>query len=53
MIKTLDLNISGTKRDVAPKQTQDRFQSFGDHILVTPTFKHTWETTKHTVIEGS
>ena len=53
MIKTLDLNISGTKRDVAPKQRPDRFQSIGDHIQVTPTFENTWATPRHTVIGGS
>ena len=53
MIKTLDLNVSGTKRDVAPKQRPDRFPSIGDHIQVTPTFEHTWATPSHTVIGGS
>ena len=53
MIKTLDLNISGTKRDVAPKRRPDRFPSIGDHIQVTPTFEHTGATPRHTVIGGS
>ena len=44
MIKTLDMNVTGTKRDVAPKQKPDRFPSIGDHIQVTPTFEHTWAT---------
>ena len=39
MIKTLDLNISGTKMDVAAKQRPDRFPSIGDHIQVTPTLR--------------
>ena len=53
MIKTLDLNVSGTKRDVAPKQGPDRFPSIGDHIQVTLTFEHTWATPRHTGIGGS
>ena len=53
MIKTLDLNGSGTKRDVAPKQRPDRFPSVGDHIQVTPTFEHTWATQRHAVMGGS
>ena len=53
MIKTLDLNVSGTKRDVAPKQRPDRFASIGDHIQITPTFEHTWANPRHTVIGGS
>ena len=53
VIKTLNLNVFGTKRDLAPKQRPDRFPSIGDHIHVTPTFEHTWETTRHTVIGGS
>ena len=39
MIKTMDLNVSGTKKDVALKQRPDRFPSIGDHIQVTPTFE--------------
>ena len=30
--KFLDLNVSGTNRDVVPKQRYDRFLSVGDHI---------------------
>ena len=41
MIKTWVLNVSGTKRDVAPKQNPDRFPSIGDNIQVTDTFEHT------------
>ena len=37
MIKGLNLNVSGTKRDVASKQRPDRFPSVGDHIYITPT----------------
>ena len=53
MIKTLNLNISGTMRDVVPKQRPNRFPSIGDHIQVTPTFEHTWATPRHTVVGGS
>ena len=53
MIKTLDLNVSGTKKDVGPKQKPDRFSSIGDHIQVTPTFEDAWATPRHTVITGS
>ena len=53
MIKTSNLNVSGTKRDVTPKQRPDRFPSIGDHIQVTPTFEHTWATPRHTVIGDS
>ena len=53
MIKTLDLNVSGTKRDVAAKQRPDRFPSIEDHNQVTPTFEHNWATPRHTVIGGS
>ena len=53
MIKTLNLNVSVTKRDVAPKQRPHRFLSLGDHIHVTPTFEHAWSTPRHTVIGGS
>ena len=50
MIKNLDLNVFGTRRDVAPKQKSDRFPSTGDHIQVTPTFERAWVTPRHTVI---
>ena len=53
MIKSLNSNVSGTKKDVAPKQRPDRFPSIGDHIHVTTTFEHTWATPRHTVIGGS
>ena len=35
------MNVSGTNRDVTPKQRPGRFLSIGDHIQVTPTFEHT------------
>ena len=35
------MNVSGTNRDVTPKQRPDRFLSIGDYIQVTPTFGHT------------
>ena len=47
------LNVSGTNKDVAPKQRCDRFPSVGDHIYATPTFEHAWATPEHTVIGGS
>ena len=53
MIKTLDLNVSCTKRDVAPKERSDRFPSIGDHIQVTPTFEHIWATPRPIVIRVS
>ena len=53
MIKTWNLNVSGAKRHVAPKQRLDRFPSIGDHIQVTPTFENTWVTPIHTVIGSS
>ena len=53
MIKTLNLNVSGIKSDVAPKERPDRFPSIGDYIHVTPTFEHTWVTPRHTVKGGS
>ena len=51
--KFLNLNVSGTNKDVAPKQRYDRFPSVGDHIHATPTFEHAWATPGHTVIGGS
>ena len=51
--KTLNLDVSGTKRDVAPKQRSDRFPSVGDCIHVTPPFEYEWATSRHTVIGGS
>ena len=53
MVKTLNLNVSGTNRDVALKQRPHRFISVGDHIHATPTFEHAWATPRHSVIEGS
>ena len=46
----MNSNVSGTKRDVAPKQRYDRFSSARDSIRVTPTSEHAWTTQKHTVI---
>ena len=53
MIQTLNLNLSGTKKDVASKQRPDRFPSIGNHMQVTSTLEHTWATPIHTVIGGS
>ena len=53
MIKTLNLNVSGTKRYVVPKQKPDRFPSTGDHIHVTPTLEHAWKAPRNTVVGGS
>ena len=50
--KYLNLNVSGTKKDVAPKQGHDRFPSVGDHIHANPTFEHAWATLRHTVIKN-
>ena len=36
--KFLNLNVSGFKKDVAPKEICDRFPSVGDHIHAAPTF---------------
>ena len=49
----LNLNSSGTKRDVDPKQRYDRFLSVGDHIRAILTFEHVRGTPRHTLIEGS
>ena len=49
MIKILNLNVTDNKWDVAPKQRPNRFLSTGGHIQVTPTFKNTWATPRHTV----
>ena len=51
--KFFNLNASGTKREVAPKQRYDRFPSAGDHIHATLTFEHAWATLGQTVIGGS
>ena len=53
MIKTLNLNVLETKRDVAPEQRPDRFPSVGDYIQTTRTFEHAWATPRHNVIGGS
>ena len=51
--KFSNLNVSGTKRAVAPKQRYNTFPSIGDHIHATPTFEHVWATPRHTVVGGS
>ena len=51
--KFLNLNVSGNKKDVVPKQRYDRFPSAGDHIQATPNFVDAWATPRHTVITGS
>ena len=38
----MNLNVSGTKRDVAPKQRYDKFPSVGDHINAIHTFEYAW-----------
>ena len=50
--KTLNLSVSGTKRDVAPKQKY-RFPSAGYHIHATPTSKHALATPRHLGMGGS
>ena len=49
VIKTLNLNISGTKRDVDPKQRPDRFSSVRELNRITPTFEHAYVTPRHTL----
>ena len=51
--KPLNLNVSGTNRDVVPKRKYDRFPSAGDHIHSTTTFENAWIAPEHTVIGGS
>ena len=51
--KLLNLNVPGTKKDVAPKQRYDRFPSFRDQIHVTPAFEYAWATPGNTAIGGS
>ena len=51
--KFLNLNVSGTKRDLVPKLRYDRFPSVGDHIEATTTFECAWVTPGQTVIVGS
>ena len=53
VIKTLNLNVSRTKRYVVPKQKPDRFPSIRDHIHVTPTYEHDWKAPRHTALGGS
>ena len=54
-LKVLNLNVSGTNRDVVPKQRYDRFSSVGDyiHAATSTTFEYAWATPGHTIIEGS
>ena len=40
--KFLSLNVSGTNRDVVPKQKYNRFSSVGDDVHATTTFKYAW-----------
>ena len=51
--KFLSLNLSKTKKDVAPKQRYDKFPSVGEHFHATSTIEYAWATPKHTVIGGS
>ena len=51
--KFLNLKVSVTNKDVAPKQRYDRFPSVGNHVHATLIFEHAWATPKHTVIAGS
>ena len=51
--KFLNLNVSGTNRNVVPKQTFDRFPSVGDHIHATTTFEYVSTTPGHTIMGGS
>ena len=53
MIKTLDLNVSRTKRDASPKKISDKFPSIEDQVQVNPTFERTWAVPTYTVIRGS
>ena len=48
--KFFNLNISGTNRDVVPKQKYAIFPFVGDNIHATPTFEHAWATPGITVI---
>ena len=51
--KLLNLIVSGTNRDVVPKERYDRFPSAGEHIHAAATSEYAWETPGHTVIRGS
>ena len=49
----MNINVSGTNRDVVLKQIYHRLASVGDNIHGTTTFDHAWETPGYTVIGGS
>ena len=51
--KSMNINVSGTNRDVVLKQIYHRLASVGDNIHGTTTFDHAWETPGYTVIGGS
>ena len=51
--KTLNLNVSGSKRDGTPKHKPDRFPSIWNHLVATPMLEQAWKTPRHTVIGGS
>ena len=51
--KSLNLNVSGIKRDVAPKQRYDRSPSSEVHTNATSTFQHARAIPRHTIIGGS
>ena len=53
MIKISNFNVSGTKRNVTPKQRPDKFPAIGDHIHATLTFEYAWATPRYTVIGDS
>ena len=50
--QTLNLNVPGTRRDVAPKQRPDNFPSVEDHIHSIFIFEHAWVTPRRTIIGG-
>ena len=52
VLKFLNSNVSGTKRDVVPKQRYDRYPSVRYQILASLTFEYAWATPRHTVIGG-
>ena len=51
--KNLNLNVSRTKKDVAPKQRYNRLLSVEGHIHATSTFEHALATPRPLVIGGS
>ena len=51
--KNLNLNVSRTKKDVAPKQRYNRLLSVEGHIHATSTFEHALATPRPRVIGGS